>query len=215
MENTASSSAEINALASETTPLKAFQALIGITTPSELNFEGRPGPNIGLYKQIVKTEEQRLWQYYACSAFIDGCLMAQIAFAAILTALGASGSPYKVITVFGAVNTAIAGILALVKGRGLPARLRKDWVGLRQVRDYIEERERDLEQGVGIEDLPAEIKKVIKMYDDVRNAMENNEPDSYVLQGSSSKGPATTTKDVTTPRSYGAADRPSGAPLYS
>ena len=81
--------------------------------------------------------------------------MAQIAFAAILTALGASGSSYKVITVFGAVNTAIAGILALVKGRGLPARLRKDWVGLRQVRDYIEERERDLEQGVGIEDLPA------------------------------------------------------------
>lgn len=78
-----------------------------------------------------------------------------------------------------------------MKGRGLPARLRKDWVGLRQVRDYIEERERDLEQGIELCDLQTEVNKVTKMYDDMRTTMENNRPDSYVPQVSVTKGTAT------------------------
>ena len=163
--------------------LKAFQTLVGITTPSDLQPEGRTAPNVGLYKQVVNAEQWSRRQFIACAIFIDICLLAQIAFAAILTALGASGSPHNVITVFGAINTAIAGTLALLKGRGLPSRLRQDWVGLRRVRDYIEERERDLEQGIQLDDLQTEVKNVIKMYEDVRTTMENNQPDVYAHQG--------------------------------
>jgi len=180
-------SSSCNTATPEPNILKAFQALVGITTPSDLQPEGRSAPNVGLYKEIVNAEKRRRFQYIACASFIDICLLAQIGFAAILTALGASGSPHNVITVFGAINTAIAGTLALMKGRGLPTRLQQDWVGLRKVRDYIEERERDLEQGIQLCDLQTEIKNVIKMYDDVRTTMENNQPDVYVYPGSSMK----------------------------
>jgi hypothetical protein len=73
--------------------------------------------------------------------------MAQIAFAAILTALGASRSSFIVITVFGALNVAMAGVLALFKGLGLPMRLRKDWLEFRKLRHYIDDRERMFEVG--------------------------------------------------------------------
>lgn len=185
-ENTIASSSS-NTAATAPNTLKSFQALVGITTPSDLQPKGRTTPNIGIYKHVVNAEERRRWQYIACASFINICLLAQIAFAAILTALGASSSPHNVITVFGAINTAIAGTLALMKGRGLPFRLRQDWVGLRRVRDYIEERERDLEQGIQLCDLQTEIKNVVKMYDDVRTAMENNQPDVYVSQGQDMK----------------------------
>lgn len=53
--------------------------------------------------------------------------IAQIVVGAAITALGPSGGEHKLaITILGAVNTSIAGLLAFLKGRGLPERLRRN-----------------------------------------------------------------------------------------
>jgi len=64
----------------------------------------------------------------------------QLVVGATLTGLGpAAGDHPQAITVLGAVNTGVAGLLGLLKGNGLPDRLRKDGFELRKVLDYIEE----------------------------------------------------------------------------
>ena len=45
------------------------------------------------------------------------------------------------ITILGVLNASIAGILVLLKGQGLPDRLRKDEYQMRRVQDFIEEEE--------------------------------------------------------------------------
>jgi hypothetical protein len=74
-------------------------------------------------------------------------LLYGFAFAAILTALGAFRSSFIVITVFSALNVAIAGVFALFKGLGLLMRLRKDWIVFQKLRHYIDDRERMFEVG--------------------------------------------------------------------
>ncbi len=197
-------------------PLRVFQQIVGIgtptsiTKPTELAEKGnpyatnspnplpRPKANKGIYQNVVELQTHRQWEYISCTILINSCILAQIAFAAILTALGASEAPHNVITVFGTMNVAIAGILALLKGQGLPDRLRQDWVGLTKVRDYIEERERLLEQQVVLEystkgedgkiavtkeDLMKEVKAVLAIYDSQLATMEANRPDTYVFPG--------------------------------
>jgi hypothetical protein len=164
--------------------------------------------NEGLYKRICDLEWRRKWEYRFCTSLIDIFYIAQIGFATVLTALGASGSSYTMITINAAINTAIAGVLAFLKGQGLPSRLWHDWVGLRNLRIYIEDRERILESGFllkcpnkkekkevkedkhtdGYEDLQMEVATVLKMYDDLMATIENSKPDFYVFSKSGKTG---------------------------
>jgi hypothetical protein len=202
-----------------------FQTIVGIKTPMAIadprdtptptehseSTKGyskldRPAQNIGIYQRIVKLQKNRHREYLVITALLNACLLAQIIFAAILTALGASEAPHNVITVFGAINVAIAGLLAFYKGQGLPDRLRQDWIGLSKVRDYIEERERllqanvkhdpDLEkgdiQGGKPDDLMMEIKTVLAMFNQQIDTMEANRPDTYVIPGVGTTTGATT-----------------------
>lgn len=196
--------------------LRKFQAAVGIGTPDPIAVPSdlpgnnsnlhaslepslpklkRPAENRGIYTRIVALERRRKMAYYMCTALIETCFLAQIAFAAMLTALGAATAPHNVITIFGAINTAIAGILAILKGQGLPDRLRQDWAGLTKVRDFIEERERFLEQGFYMDDevdangkskqadIKAEIAKVLDLYETQLATMEANRPATYVYPG--------------------------------
>jgi hypothetical protein len=190
-----------------------FQTIVGIKTPGAIDPRDiptpkehsestkvsskldRPAQNIGIYERVVKLQKNRHREYLIISTVINVCLLAQIIFAAILTALGASEAPHNVITVFGAINVAIAGLLAFYKGQGLPDRLRQDWIGLSKVRDYIEERERllqadvmfdpDLEKGDNQsgkqEDMIKEIKTVLAMFNQQIDTMEANRPETYVV----------------------------------
>ena len=63
-------------------------------------------------------------------------------------ALGAASSSHVAITVVSAISTVIAGNLALMKGQGLPGRVRSDWASWKSVRDYIEEREGEIAAGM-------------------------------------------------------------------
>jgi hypothetical protein len=208
--------------------LRNFQAAVGIGTPSHiatpLDLPGddaastasppKPGDgstlikcqlkrnraaeNEGIYARVVDLQRRTRWSYLFFSTVMNICFLAQIAIAAILTALGASTAPHNVITVFGAINTAFAGLLALLKGQGLPERLRQDWVGLTNVRDFIEERERFLEQGFYMDtaldtngkhkvDVQSEVEKVLELYESQLATIEANRPDNYAFTGAGKK----------------------------
>jgi hypothetical protein len=89
-----------------------------------------------------------------------------------------------VITILGVLNTSIAGILALMKGQGLPDRLRKDAYEMKKVQDFIEETDIRLaiEEDAHPEDLNAVVQKVFDMYNTARDTAEMNHPTNYAHQ---------------------------------
>lgn len=92
--------------------------------------------------------------------------------------LSTSGS-HTQITVLGAANTVIAGLLSFTKGQGLPNKLRQYQNTLRKVREYIEQRERDFSQLDCRLDLNHEIRAVVDLYEAARQNDENNDPNAY------------------------------------
>lgn len=166
--------------------LQKLRTVIGISTSDSLatassaNPFRRPAPNVGIYARIVAEEKQARFEFYFAASVINTCYFGQIVVAAALTALGASSSSHIAITVLGATNTVIAGILTYLKGQGLPNRLRQYWNGLRKCREFIEEKERECAaEGWDREfdhphgmDVEREIDVIVKMYHDVRQTAE-------------------------------------------
>ncbi|KAH0541386.1 hypothetical protein FGG08_004150 [Glutinoglossum americanum] len=162
--------------------LAHFRILIGIhniTAFSAIAALQRPAPNIGIYSRTVHAERRAALEFQIFTVLINGGLGLQIVIAAALTALGASNGSHTAITAFGAFNTVIAGFLTFMKGSGLPNRLKyyqNEWT---KVREYIEQRERDF----GLEscrlNVEEEVRIVETMYEEVREDVEANTPDSY------------------------------------
>ena len=78
---------------------------------------------VGIYAIVVDNEIKQKKAYKYSSRGINCCLGLQIIVAAALTALGAANGSRSAVTVFGAINTVIAGFLTYLKGSGLPGRL--------------------------------------------------------------------------------------------
>lgn len=163
--------------------LLKLRTVIGITTPPSLLPTQRPAPNLGIYTRIIHEERTAKFQFYFAASVINVCYFGQICIAAALTALGASGSSNVAITVLGAANTVLAGVLTYLKGQGLPTRLRHYWTALRKCREFIEEVEREVEAeemgGVGEKggkeegvDVEGMIETIVRMYHDVRQTAE-------------------------------------------
>ena len=103
---------------------------------------------------------------------INFCLGLQNILAAALTALGASDGSGTADTVFGALNTILAGFLTWLKGSGLPNRLkyfRHEWAKLR---DYIEVRERDLSSAHNNIGIHEEVAIIRGMYEEIQADIE-------------------------------------------
>ncbi|CRK22480.1 hypothetical protein BN1723_002916 [Verticillium longisporum] len=74
-------------------------------------------PSTGIYASILREHAIKKWQRRILTATIYACHIAQIIIGAVLTALGPSSAIHAVsITILGATNTTVAGIMALVKG---------------------------------------------------------------------------------------------------
>ena len=167
--------------------LKLFRDLIGINPipiPGRADPK-RPAQNMGTYKRLCDAEVKARLEYYATASAINFCLLSQIVVAAALTALGASDGSHIAITVLGSINTIIAGVQTYLKGQGLPTRLLEYANGLRKVREYIEEDERQFMRADTQLDIDKEIKKCIDMYEAVRQNAEDNYPNSWKGLGSS------------------------------
>jgi len=135
-------------------------------------------------QEIHKTSLNHLF-----SVVFNFLAVLQLILGATITALGPLAHNHMVaITVLGAVNTVVAGVLALMKGRGLPQRLRKDLAEIRNVMTYIEEVEIKLKYGgdgdgtgeQSNKDVTSLIKDVFNRYKVMQDVLDMNQPDSYV-----------------------------------
>jgi hypothetical protein len=169
--------------------LLIFRSLTGIDSVPALSqygfFSRRTAPNIGIYTRVVQAEQKSAFRYRAFSILINTCLSIQIVVAAALTAIGAAQGPHGVITAFGAINTIMAGILTYLRGSGLPDReknVEKSWG---QIREYIEQREREF----CLEDCPLSVENEIftveRMYEEVRQQFEGGASESHGFRGQS------------------------------
>lgn len=170
--------------------LVKFRHMTGIDTPTILHNKtpNRPARNLGIYTRIVSEERKATYQYYTMSLIINVSFMSQIVVAATLTALGASNGSRFAITILGSINTIIAGIQTYLKGQGLPNRIKQYQFGLRKLREYVEDRERDFSN----KDCSLNVDKVIAdvsaMYQAVRQTAEDNTPDTYLpMEGAGKK----------------------------
>ena len=167
--------------AMSTDKLSVFRELVGVTDTLSLGPVSvkRSAKNIGIYQRVVSAEKNARIQYYAFAFLINSCLLLQIVFAAVVTALGAANGSHAAITGVGAANTVIAGLLSFTKGQGLPNRLQQYQNTLRKVREYIEQRERDFARLDCKLDLDDEIKTIVEKYENARENDEANDPGAY------------------------------------
>lgn len=136
-----------NALIPTNDKLLAFRSLTGIDTVPALSSTGharRAAPNIGLYSRVVQAEQKAAHNYRIFHGLINFCLGAQIVVGAALTAIGAANGSRHAVTGLGAMNTIMAGILTYLKGSGLPDRFKAQENQWREIREHIEQREREL-----------------------------------------------------------------------
>lgn len=166
---------DANVLIPPTDKLLVFRALTGIDSAPALSLSHhspRTAPNVGIYTRVVQAETKAAKHYRFHSALINTCLGIQIVVAATLTALGAARGPHNAITAFGAINTIVAGILTYLKGSGLPDRLKHYQNEWRNIREYIEQRERELCLQNCELDVEEEIQIIEQMYEGVKREIE-------------------------------------------
>lgn len=164
--------------------------MVGISTPSTIHNRDpkRAARNQGIYRRIISEERKSTAEYYLTSSLISISFLGQIVIAATLTALSAASGPHIIITILGSANTVIAGIQTYLKGQGLPNRIKQYQFGLRKLREYVEDRERDFSHEDCKLDVDAVIKDVAAMYQAVRQTAEDNTPDTYLpMEGAGKK----------------------------
>lgn len=154
--------------------LETFRHILGIhALPADSTSVVRPAENQGTYKRLVDAELKARLEYYFSASIINTGLVAQLVFAATITALGAGQKSFMTITVLGSVNTIIAGGMAYLKGQGLPERLVQYANDLRKVREHLEERERQFMRSDCRLDVDQEIRVILRMYQAARQKAED------------------------------------------
>jgi hypothetical protein len=178
----------LNALATEDN-LTKFRVAIGINVDETIFADlesGKKGPR-GLYKEIIAIQRSRYLQYQAVEALYYVAIIVQILIGAFLASLGSLPTLHPIlVTALGIANTFTAGILALLKGQGLPDRLRKDEFQMKKVQDFIEETEIRLAVAGGgswtAEELDSAMEQIFDKYNSARDTAEMNRPSSYAHQ---------------------------------
>ena len=133
---------------------------------------------VGLYRDVLNRQRAKWRQGALLSALIYAGCLAEIAISAVMTALGPTAGDHTLsITILGAMNTIVAGVLALIEGHGLLDKLRSDEMEFRRLRCWIEETEVLLAvEAVGKDKAEVEslVKTALKKYNYVRTRDENH-----------------------------------------
>lgn len=98
-------------------------------------------PKRSLYGRAVHKRNSQNRTYLITAALSNTLLLSQVILGAALTALGGFGASHVLITIFGAMNTIIAGVVAYLKSRGQPMRAHMFRDDLDRVVDEIENSE--------------------------------------------------------------------------
>lgn len=118
-------------------PHGQFCRLIGIPVTDDPELKKRLN-EATLYGRAIHMRKSQVRTHAFAAALSNTLLLAQVVLGATLTALGASGSSHTLITLFGVLNTIIAGLVAYLKSRGQPMRARMFRDDLEDVVDEIE-----------------------------------------------------------------------------
>ncbi|CAG8971902.1 hypothetical protein HYALB_00007818 [Hymenoscyphus albidus] len=145
----------------------------------------------GIYKQVTKYRYFAQYKFYLVSVLYNLCLIAQLVLGAALTSLSAAASTKNgiAITIIAAANTVNAGVLALLHGSGLPARLRSDMTEYEKVATWMEEVMRGgVALGVVMTGTPGDnevtvrdrvVGEATKRFLKARGTVEKNKPSAY------------------------------------
>ncbi|KAF2434317.1 hypothetical protein EJ08DRAFT_512952 [Tothia fuscella] len=173
-----------------------FCKLVGI--PSSDLPPDADEPPIGrntLYGRALRLRRNQIFTYQFTAGLSNTMLLSQVILGAALTALGASQSSHILITVFGAMNTIIAGLVAYLKSRGQPMRARMYRDDLERVVDEIENSEImwlgiskqmhgyseiNTENAVTVR---SEVARLTRLYDRAVRSNTMNSPDMYLATG--------------------------------
>ncbi|KAJ9652762.1 hypothetical protein H2198_007989 [Neophaeococcomyces mojaviensis] len=189
-------------------------------------------PKKSLYGRTVSQLSSQRRAYNATASLNNILLLSQVILGAALTALGASASSHILITIFGATNTIIAGLVAYLKSRGQPMRSRVYRDDLERIVDEIENSEvmwRGISDGVhGYDEIDtdevtvrSEVARLTRLYDRAIRLNGMNNPDMYMAGagtfdgnsaggGRPSGGGVGIVPNVTLPAVAPAAPQPSG-----
>ncbi|KAK4213295.1 hypothetical protein QBC37DRAFT_174413 [Rhypophila decipiens] len=138
----------------------------------------------GIYAAVLQAQKSKRAGHVFVCVLVWVCHFGQIILGASLTALGPTAGSYPaLITLLGAINTVIAGILALIKGQGLAERLRHDQAEFRKLQDWIEQTEALLAVGVigrNRQEVGLLVQVAFKKYNAAKASEENNVPENWV-----------------------------------
>ena len=230
--------------------LRIFQELVGIRSSTQIMDEesatmagdkpdghvNRPRPphskwralffkssprNDGYYICAIEEEWKAFIGYEISNVWINAVYILQIFIAATITALAAYETHRVAVTVLGAINTVLAGLVAYFKGMGLPNRLRKARDQYQHVKEYIDYKERQFvwyaklhgkknpnrDPSLATLDPWMEAEQVRKLYEAAQKDEQANYPDIYVNDNERKELEAINTKNRDGP----AAPRPTSA----
>jgi len=140
-----------------------------------------------IYFTILNETKKTERQYKVYDVLIYGSLIAQLILSAVLIMLGALPKSFNLtISIIGASQDLLAGVLSILKGQGLPMRLVKYMDALRRVREEIEFCERELRMGINVVTVQKAL-DIRDMYSKARDDQLKNNPGMW--QASRSKEP--------------------------
>ncbi|KAF1926941.1 uncharacterized protein M421DRAFT_41423, partial [Didymella exigua CBS 183.55] len=170
-----------------------FCLLVGVPPSNGPKNAPKPaGFSRSLYGRATHKRNTQNATYLFTAALSNTLLLTQVVLGAALTALGASESSHILITVFGALNTIIAGLVAYLKSRGQPMRARMFRDDLDRVVDEMENSEvmwLGIQQGVhgydeiAIDDsvsVRSEVARLTRLLDKAVRSNTMNDPDMYM-----------------------------------
>ena len=174
-----------------------FCRLIG-TRPLTLAEDLKHKPHAeSLYYRATRQRTHQHMTYVFTATLTNTLIMSQIVLGAALTGLGASNASGVLVTIFGAMNTVIAGAIAFLKSRGQPMRARMFRDDLERVVDEIENSAImwlgisksvhgydaiDTEDQVTVR---SEVARLTRLYDRAVKTSTLNDPDNYSMGGPS------------------------------
>jgi len=176
-----------------------FCALVGVPASNAPN-TNRKWPRSSLYGRATNQLFHQTITYNFTASLNNTMLLSQVVLGAAVTALGASASSHLLITIIGALNTVIAGLVAYLKSRGQPMRARMYREDLERVVDEIENAEvmfLGISLGVsGYDDavteydvtVRSEVARLTRLYDRAVENNTRNNPDTYVAAGADVMG---------------------------
>jgi hypothetical protein len=145
-----------------------------------------PQPNRGIYGRAIDEEWKSRVGFQVTRHCISSIYILQIFIAATITGLAAFDGTKVGLTILGAANTVLAGLMAYLNSQGLPNRMLKARDQYRNVIDTIEDTERffcriaQISPPTLTKNPFEEADKIVALYNAAKKAQQDNYPDNYV-----------------------------------